>query len=335
MAKQNEDVTDMFVGTGVEKGIANLNTILLEQNKKSIDSVEHLLDICQFKTRAITGSLTVFGEDPEGTPINTAAAYDTASKSVLKIKKPSRKGYETSKLHIVDQAQAFSILEPTIKRFNTNLVSQGSQHGVDWLCLEVPELKQGDTPENKQDMYLVATLNGGLQTKVCWTPVRTACSNTLNLAFSKAGNAWQIQAQKYLYQEAACRVLADRIADPGIYIDAQAKKFEELKTIKVSGKRLEDFVEYMFPASLPERFEPDRKAALEIRRQAFRDAWEDETAEDYGDTAYGMVMAMSWYRSRVKLSSIKEGSIVSYVQQRLAGHDSFIGKGMRYIHYCV
>ena len=331
MAKKlPEDVTDMVAGVaGIEKGIANMNTILLEQKKTSIDCVEHLLEKCQFSSDNITGTLAMFADDPDGTPLDTAAVYDRKSQKTLKLAKGK------SKIHIVNQQQAFSILQPTFEQYAMDLVTHGTQRGIDWACLSVPELEQGNAEEDKQKMYLVATLNGGLQMKVCWSPIRVACSNTLNMAFAKARNTFSVPAQKFLYQEAAVKVIGKQIADPGIYIDAQALYIDMLKTRKVTEDRITDYIEYMMPASLPERFEPEKRKQLELRRENFRKCFDDESAEEYRNTAYGLIMAASYHRSRMPLNRIGEGSVISYVQQRLASPDAFLNKTMKYCHYCT
>lgn len=101
-------------------------------------------------------------------------------------------GVTSDKYSIVQNAEAFSFTDEILKNsLGVKYETAGSVKGgkIVWLLAKMPE--QLITDEKFEPFVLFANSHdGSLGVKVCMTPIRVACQNTLNLALKQAERVW-------------------------------------------------------------------------------------------------------------------------------------------------
>ena len=157
-----------------------------------------------------------------------------------------------------------------------------------WLLARMPERRvAGDNVEP----YLCFTNShdGGGGLKVCMTPIRVVCNNTLNLALGSAIRIWSMRHTENIrerMQEARdCLFLADEyMTNLAVYADraANTRLYEaDIKAI----------VEELFP--ITEKSSPREKATAEKCRNEFMVCYYAPDIRQFRGTAWGVINAAS------------------------------------------
>ena len=157
-----------------------------------------------------------------------------------------------------------------------------------WLLARMPERRvAGDSVEP----YLCFTNShdGGGGLKVCMTPIRVVCNNTLNLALGSAKRIWSMRHTENIrerMQEARdCLFLADEyMTNLAVYADraANTRLYEaDIKAI----------VEELFP--ITEKSSPREKATAEKCRNEFMVCYYAPDIRQFRGTSWGVINAAS------------------------------------------
>lgn len=154
-------------------------------------------------------------------------------------------GVVSDRYKIVQNAEAFEFTDSLIGgevRYET----AGSLNGGRkiWLLAKLPETEiVGD----KTEPYLcfTNTHDGSGAIRVCMTPIRVVCNNTLNLALGSAKRAWSVRhtgdmASK-MHEARVCLEMA------GIYMDELAQTADHLANTAVPRDKLGEILDEMFP----------------------------------------------------------------------------------------
>ena len=157
-----------------------------------------------------------------------------------------------------------------------------------WLLAKMPAEKlAGDEVEP----YLCFTNShdGGGAVRVCMTPVRVVCNNTLNLALQTATRAWAMRhtenVEAKLNEARNCLLHARKYMD-GLseYADAAARK-------KISDGDLRDILKEMFP--LPEKPKERDEKRVKEATDAYMVCYFMPDIAQFRGTAWGAINAMS------------------------------------------
>ena len=177
--------------------------------------------------------------------------FDAFGKEIPKYKANTRNtdnsvlGIVTDKYQIVQNAEAFeftdSLLNEGVKYETAGSLKEGK---TIWLLAKMPEQK---ILNDKFDPYIcfTNTHDGTGSIRVCMTPIRVVCNNTLNVALSTAKRSWSTKhmgdMQTKLQEAKITLGLADK------YMVALSKEAERLAKMKISDMELEAIFDAMFP----------------------------------------------------------------------------------------
>lgn len=177
--------------------------------------------------------------------------FDAFGKEIPKYKANTRDkdnkvlGIVTDKYQIVQNADAFEFTDSLLDEGITYETAGSLKGGKTiWLLAKMPEQKILD---DKFDPYVcfTNTHDGTGSIKVCMTPIRVVCNNTLNVALSTAKRMWSTKhmgdMQSKLEEAKVTLGLANN------YMEALSEEAERLSAMKISDDELEAIFDAMFP----------------------------------------------------------------------------------------
>lgn len=198
-------------------------------------------------------------------------------------------GIVTDRYQIVQNTEAFSFTDSLIGgdvRYETAGSLKGGKRI--WLLAKMPTAKvAGDDV----DPYLcfTNTHDGSGSVKVCVTPVRIWCMNTLNLALRTAKRSWSMKhvgALELKLREARMTLeLADR------YMLALDEEAERLANVTVTDEKLEKILNEMFP--LKEDATERQKDTVKAAKDEIMIAYFMPDIAKFRGTAWGVVNAVA------------------------------------------
>lgn len=157
-----------------------------------------------------------------------------------------------------------------------------------WLLAKLPETEiVGDKTEPY--MCFSNTHDGSGAIRVCMTPVRVVCNNTLNIALSGAKRAWAVRhtgdIQAKLHEARMCLDMASKYMDKlGEYADHMANK-------TVTDEAIAKILDEMFPVT-EEMSDREKRNAEKVRTEYMVCYFAPDIAKFMG-TAWGALNAMS------------------------------------------
>ena len=199
-------------------------------------------------------------------------------------------GIVGSRYKIVQNDEAFeftdSLISGDVKYETAGSLNSGKKV---WLLAKMPEQSiLGD----KFDPYIcfTNTFDGSGSIKVCMTPIRVVCNNTLNIALKEASRSWSMRHVGDIKGklEEARQVLG--LAD--IYMKRLEEEADKLANVKVS----EDEVEYIITSIFPINFDKDSPRKIEnmnFMKDEFMKCYNADDIKQFKSTAYGVVNAAS------------------------------------------
>ncbi len=141
------------------------------------------------------------------------------------------------------------------------------------------------------DPYLCfnSTHDGTGAIKVCMTPVRVVCNNTLNLALDTAKRTWSCKHTGRL--EDKMHEATETLGLANKYMRKLAEEADVLAHTKVTDERIREIVNEMFPINSEDT--ERQQATTRKAQQEFYVAYYMPDIEKYRNTAYGVVNAMA------------------------------------------
>ena len=150
---------------------------------------------------------------------------------------------------IVQNAEAFSFMDQVLGEGVTYETAGALKGGRRvWVLAHIPgEYK---FVEDKADPYILfsTTHNGSGAIKVCLTPIRVVCMNTLNLAIKTATRTWSI-VHKGLMDQKIANAKNTLIASKE-YMGALCDEMVNLNEIKLTDTQVYDYVKKLIPMPL-------------------------------------------------------------------------------------
>ena len=198
-------------------------------------------------------------------------------------------GVVSDRYKIVQNAEAFEFTDSLIGgevRYET----AGSLNGGRkiWLLARLPETEiVGD----KTEPYLcfTNTHDGSGAIRVCMTPIRIVCNNTLNLALGSARRAWSVRhtgdmASK-MHEARVCLEMASA------YMNDLSQTADRLANTTVTRDRLREILDEMFPVT--EESTDREKQNIQKLKNEYMVCYFAPDILKFRGTAWGAVNAMS------------------------------------------
>ena len=150
---------------------------------------------------------------------------------------------------IVQNAEAFSFMDQVLGEGVTYETAGALKGGRRvWVLAHIPG--EYRFVEDKADPYILfsTTHNGSGAIKVCLTPIRVVCMNTLNLAIKTATRSWSI-VHKGLMDQKIANAKNTLIASKE-YMGALCDEMVNLNEIKLTDTQVCDYVKKLIPMPL-------------------------------------------------------------------------------------
>lgn len=198
-------------------------------------------------------------------------------------------GVVSDRYKIVQNAEAFEFTDSLISG-DVRYETAGSLNGGRkiWLLAKLPETEiVGD----KTEPYLcfTNTHDGSGAIRVCMTPIRVVCNNTLNLALGSARRAWSVRhtgdmASK-MHEARVCLEMACS------YMDELGQTADRLANTTVPRDKLMEILDEMFPIS--EDSTDREKQNIQKLKDEYMVCYFAPDILKFRGTAWGAVNAMS------------------------------------------
>lgn len=198
-------------------------------------------------------------------------------------------GVVTDRYRVVQNEDAFAFTDNLIGG-DVRYECAGSLAGGKkiWLLAKMPEREiVGD----KTEPYLCFsnTHDGSGAIRVCMTPIRVVCNNTLNIALSTAKRSWSVRhtgdIQSKLHEAAVCLELADK------YMEKLDEEAQRLANKTITDERIREILDELFP--LDEDASDREKKNVKSLKDEFMICYFAPDIQQFRNTAWGMVNAMS------------------------------------------
>ena len=157
-----------------------------------------------------------------------------------------------------------------------------------WMLAKMPDTYILD---DVVEPYLCLTNghDGFSSMKVCMTPVRVVCQNTLNMALKNAKRTWNVRHSGNIENKLAEAQHTLGLASK--YMESMAAEAEELYKIKVAPKDFQKLADALFPITA-EMGRRKEDAQLMLQYQ-LRDAWNMDDLGNIRGTGWGFMNAVS------------------------------------------
>ena len=198
-------------------------------------------------------------------------------------------GVVSDRYRIVQNADAFEFTDSIIGG-DVRYETAGSLNGGKkiWLLAKLPETEiAGD----KTEPYLCFsnTHDGSGAVRVCMTPIRVVCNNTLNLALDSAKRAWSVRhtgsLQSKMHEARSCLRMANR------YMGALAEKADRMANTTITRDQLNRILDELFPVD--EHTTEREKQNIKKLRDEYMVCYFAPDLVKFRDTAWGAYNAMS------------------------------------------
>lgn len=198
-------------------------------------------------------------------------------------------GVVSDRYKIVQNAEAFEFTDSLIGG-DVRYETAGSLNGGRkiWLLARLPETEiVGD----KTEPYLcfTNTHDGSGAIRVCMTPIRVVCNNTLNLALGSARRAWSVRhtgdMQSKMHEARACLEMASA------YMDELGQTADRLANTTVPQDKLREILDEMFPTN-EDSTDRERQNIQKLKHEYMVCYFAPDILRFRG-TAWGAVNAMS------------------------------------------
>lgn len=157
-----------------------------------------------------------------------------------------------------------------------------------WMLAKMPDTKILDDVVEPY-MCLTNSHDGFGSLKVCMTPVRVVCQNTLNMALNNAKRTWNVRHTGNIQNKLAEAQHTLGLAQD--YMKSLAEEAEELYKIKLAPKDFEVLTRTLFP--ITDDMGKRKEEAQYLLQCQLKDAWEMDDLGNIRGTGWGFMNAIS------------------------------------------
>lgn len=230
----------------------------------------------------------------EQTPIYTASGLLIPNyKANIRSTDGTALGIVTDRYCIVQNTEAFEFTDSLVGETEDGVVKYETAGSLDkgrkiWLLAKMPTQKVLD---DDVEPYLCFTNahDGKGSVRVCMTPVRVVCQNTLNMALSQAKRQWSTKhvgnMESKLEEAKLCLQLAHK------YMDAFKDEADRLSNTTLRKEQIDEILDEMFPVD--DTTSERKKSNIQQVKDEFYIAYFMPDIAKFRDTAYGAINAMS------------------------------------------
>lgn len=202
-------------------------------------------------------------------------------------------GIVTDRYKIVQNTEAFEFTDAIVGETEDGVVkyeTAGSLCGGKkiWMLARMPMTKVLDD-DVEPFMCFTNSHDGSGAIRICMTPIRVVCNNTLNMALNGAQRQWSTKhvgdMQSKLEEARMCLSLANK------YINGLAEEAERLANIKLYREQIDEILDMMFPVD--ENMSDRKRNGIEQTKNEFYIAYYMPDIAKFRDTAWGAINAMS------------------------------------------
>lgn len=198
-------------------------------------------------------------------------------------------GVVSDRYQIVQNTEAFSFTDELVGGDVRYETAGSLQDGRKiWLLAKMPTRKVIDD-EVEPYLCFSNTHDGSGAIRVCMTPIRVVCNNTLNLALNTARRQWSTKhvgdINQKMQEARICLELADA------YMEELSEYAEKLANKRVTDDELNKILDEMFPVD--ENDTERRKTTAQKAKEEFMVCYLRPDIAMYLNTAWGVVNAMS------------------------------------------
>lgn len=225
-------------------------------------------------------------------------------------------GIVTSRYSIIQNKEAFEFTDSLVAEGMTYETAGSLKNGRQiWLLGKLPK-DQILGEDLEPYICFTNTHDGTGAVKVCMTPVRVVCQNTLNLALRTAKRSWSTRhtgdVQMKIREAQTTLGLANK------YISALKQDAERMVEIRVTDATIEGILDQMYPQDGDTS--DLRKARIEELKTGFFNCLNMEDVKQYRGTAYGAMMAATDFADHSKPLRVTKSAEESRFSSILVGH---------------
>lgn len=200
-------------------------------------------------------------------------------------------GVVSDRYKVIQNEEAFSFTD-TLLGEGVRYETAGSlQSGKKvWLLAHMPHEYIIAGERISPYLLFCNTHDGTSAIKVCLTPVRVLCNNTLNLALSTAKRSWSMIHTGSI--ENKLQEARDTLFFAQKYMDSLGKEFENLRRKALTDKQMKEYIEILLP--MEDGVTPQQKRNVKRLRDDLAMRYFDAPdLQDVGFNAYRWVNAVS------------------------------------------
>ena len=198
-------------------------------------------------------------------------------------------GIVTDKYRVVQNEEAFAFTDNLIGG-DVRYETAGSLSGGKkvWMLARLPDkLIAGDQTETY--MCFSNTHDGSGAIRVCMTPIRVVCNNTLNYALRTAKRSWAVRhtgnIEKKIHEARMCLEMGEA------YMDGLAEYADAMANITVTRDEISAILDELFPVA-EDASKRTRTNAQKVKDE-YMVCWFAPDIAKFRDTAWGALNAMS------------------------------------------
>lgn len=184
----------------------------------------------------------------EGKPVYTADGFEIPNyKANVRSSDNSVLGIVTDRYKVCQNDEAFSFTDKLVGG-DVRYETAGSLHGGKKIWL-LAKMKEADVAGDKTEPYVCFTNShdGTGAIRVCMTPVRVVCNNTLNFALSTAKRSWSTKHMGNIQEKIAEAKHTLELAENYMYnLDEYAQK---MANTSIKTDEIKKILDELFPES--------------------------------------------------------------------------------------
>ena len=236
-------------------------------------------------------------------------------------------GLVSDKYKVVQNTEAFAFTDALIgEKCRYETAGSLNNFRTTWLLARLePKTILGDKYDNF--LCFMNSFDGSSAVKVCVTPVRVVCQNTLNLALRRAKRTFSMRhtaniADKLQEAQTTLQLSEDYLVEVG-------RTYEELAAKRITQRRLDSFLEQLFPVKEEQR--NTTKEARQIRRRdAVKECYNVDDLGNLRGTAFGFINAVSDMAAHMEPLRITDSHYGNLFGKVMEGHP-YLDKAMELV----
>lgn len=226
-------------------------------------------------------------------------------------------GIVTNRYSIIQNSEAFEFTDSLVSDGELTYETAGSlRNGKQiWLLGKLPKTEiLGDDLEPY--ICFTNTHDGTGAVRVCMTPVRVVCNNTLNLALRTAKRSWSTRHTGDI--QSKVREAQATLGMANDYISALKQEAENLANINVSDETIEGILDLIYPVK--DDASDLTKGRIDGLKEEFFRCLGMSDIKQFRGTAYGAMMAATDFADHSKPLRVTKNSDENRWNAIIVGH---------------